>query len=118
MNIDEVLNAYLVCLLWSSTDDDGNPLDANFSVEDIDSESVEDHREQIEQFTHDNRELIEQTEMTDEQLGHDLWLTRNGHGVGFWDRGYGEAGDLLTVASKALGECWPYVGDDGTIYIG
>ena len=21
-----------------------------------------------------------------EQLGHDLWLTRNGHGAGFWDR--------------------------------
>lgn len=20
------------------------------------------------------------------QLGHDLWLTRNGHGTGFWDR--------------------------------
>ncbi len=21
-----------------------------------------------------------------EQIGHDLWLTRNGHGAGFWDR--------------------------------
>lgn len=20
------------------------------------------------------------------QMGHDLWLTRNGHGTGFWDR--------------------------------
>ena len=25
-----------------------------------------------------------------EQLGHDLWLTRNGHGAGFWDRGHDE----------------------------
>lgn len=23
-----------------------------------------------------------------EQIGHDLWLTRNGHGAGFWDRPY------------------------------
>ena len=22
------------------------------------------------------------------QCGHDFWLTRNGHGSGFWDRGY------------------------------
>ena len=26
------------------------------------------------------------------QIGHDLWLTRNGHGAGFWDRGLGAQG--------------------------
>ncbi len=25
------------------------------------------------------------------QCGHDFWLTRNGHGTGFWDRGYEES---------------------------
>ena len=24
--------------------------------------------------------------IVDDQAGHDLWLTRNGHGAGFWDR--------------------------------
>lgn len=41
------------------------------------------------------------------QAGHDFWLTRNGHGVGFWDRPeiYGEElADQLTRASKACGE--------------
>ncbi len=41
------------------------------------------------------------------QVGHDLWLTRNGHGTGFWDRPevYGE--DLclwLTAMATAMGE--------------
>lgn len=35
--------------------------------------------------------------------GHDFWLTRNGHGAGFWDRGLGEAGDRLTAMAKSFG---------------
>ena len=37
-----------------------------------------------------------------ELAGHDFALTRNGHGTGFWDRGLGEMGDMLTK------ECEPY----------
>jgi hypothetical protein len=48
--------------------------------------------------------------------GHDYWLTRNGHGAGFWDRGLGEIGDRL---SKACGrrEVFVYLGDDGKVYV-
>lgn len=35
--------------------------------------------------------------------GHDLWLTRSGHGAGYWDRGLGELGDRLTEAAKSYG---------------
>ena len=52
-----------------------------------------------------------------EQIGHDLWLTRNGHGAGFWDRGLGDRGDSLTAICKALGEVCTYVGDDGHLHI-
>ena len=41
-----------------------------------------------------------------EQLGHDLWLTRNGHGTGFWDRPeiYGkQLSDFFTRISYAMG---------------
>lgn len=41
------------------------------------------------------------------QVGHDLWLTRNGHGAGFWDRPkiYGTANaSLFTAFAKAQGE--------------
>lgn len=40
------------------------------------------------------------------QVGHDLWLTRNGHGTGFWDRHeiYGEDNSvLLTCMARAVG---------------
>lgn len=39
-----------------------------------------------------------------EQHGHDFALTRNHHGAGFWDRGYGDVGDRLTEAAQAYGE--------------
>lgn len=42
------------------------------------------------------------------QAGHDFWLTRQGHGTGFWDRDddvYGvEMREMLTRAAKACGE--------------
>lgn len=43
--------------------------------------------------------------------GHDFKLTRDGHGAGFWDRGYGEAGKQLTEAARAYGTeeiLWSY----------
>lgn len=53
---------------------------------------------------------------TPEQFGHDFWLTRNGYGAGFWDRGIGKVGDELTKWAKAEGTCELYIGDDGLIY--
>lgn len=44
---------------------------------------------------------------SDEQNGADFWYTRNGHGVGFWDRDYDEEiGDALSSASEAFGEVY------------
>ena len=49
--------------------------------------------------------------------GHDFWLTRNGHGVGFWDRGFGrKLGDELTDACKACKEVTIELGDDGELH--
>ncbi len=40
--------------------------------------------------------------------GHDFWLTRNGHGAGFWDGDWPEAcSDMLTKASVGYGEFAP-----------
>ena len=39
-----------------------------------------------------------------ELAGHDFALTRNGHGTGFWDRGLGEMGDMLTKECEPYGE--------------
>jgi len=51
------------------------------------------------------------------EAGIDFWLTRNGHGVGFWDRGLGELGDTLSAACESFGEVWAYLGDDSRVHI-
>jgi hypothetical protein len=50
-----------------------------------------------------------------EQAGHDLWLTSNGHGAGYWDRGLGDIGDKLTKAAKENGSVDLYLSDDGLV---
>jgi hypothetical protein len=52
-----------------------------------------------------------------EQVGHDFWLTRNGHGCGFWNGDYEEEiGEKLTEICEEMGERW-LVQDDGEIGI-
>lgn len=46
------------------------------------------------------------------QFGHDLALTRNHHGAGFWDRGLGDAGDVLTEWAHMLGGLELFHGHD------
>lgn len=49
-----------------------------------------------------------------EQAGHDFWLTRNGHGAGFWDGEWPEpAASILTDISETFGEYYAGVFADG-----
>ena len=49
--------------------------------------------------------------------GHDLWYTRNGHGVGFWEADHctKEEGERLTNSAKRLGEAYMFKGKGGWI---
>lgn len=51
------------------------------------------------------------------QAGRDYWFTRNGHGVGYWDRDLGPDGDTLSDLARKDGEVYPSFGDDGQIYL-
>lgn len=46
-----------------------------------------------------------------EAAGHDFALTRNGHGAGFWDRGYGDVGQRLTEAAHVYGSSDAWITD-------
>ena len=46
---------------------------------------------------------------------HDFWLTRNGHGAGFWAGDYGN-GEVLTEIAHAFGNVETYEGDDHLLY--
>jgi len=42
-------------------------------------------------------------DVTPEQAGHNLWLSRNGHGTGFWDRDFRYKDILHSYAQKCMG---------------
>lgn len=127
----DFFNGYLTCALWSSTDNadesGGEPLDRNYGPEDIAFGSLLSMARECWAFLRDNEELLaryaeelpERGEWTqDERAGHDFWLTRNGHGAGFWDRGLPrDVGYALTWEAKAWGGCDLYVGDDGKLHV-
>ena len=101
---------YLETAAWaeSSNEDD-------FESHEFSKEALAIMRADCDAFYDDNQEAIDRYDY--ERCGHDFWLTRNGHGAGFWDGDYPkEDGDKLTEASKAFGETWLTIGDDGLIY--
>lgn len=120
VELDEFTQGYLECALWSSTDEDGDSLDGVYGVEDFAPVTLQEAVRECKDFQEAQAELLQKAYAergyTADKAGHDFWLTRNGHGAGFWDRGLGEIGDQLTDASKPYGDVDLYVGDDGLIY--
>lgn len=125
----DFFTGYLVCALWSSNDNaderGGEPLDANYELADIAFTSLLEMARECKDFMTAQAEPLARyaEKMSDrgewtamERAGHDFWLTKNGHGAGFWDRGLGQLGRELTDASKVYGSTYLYVGDDGKIY--
>lgn len=116
ININKVLKQYLETMLWATTDmDTDQPLDDDYDTDDISKETVRDSKKDVASFIKKAKGLLDDMEDTD--IGHDFWLTRCGHGAGFWDRDLGDVGDKLTKIAESFGEENPYVGDDGKIYI-
>ncbi len=113
---DDFLRAYLQCALWAETDESneqgGDPLDANYDLSDFSPEALELAAEECTRFQEANAaDLAEfyaiwpKSPDGDSSAafgGHNFWLTRNGHGTGFWDRDAGEAGDRLTEACAQM----------------
>lgn len=119
-NASAVLEGYLEAALWSSTDDDtGEPLNSNFSVSDIKGKTLAKLKGYVTKFLAAAKGL-DLSGYRASQVGHDLWLTQNGHGAGFWDGDYEEPPGLgykLDRIAQSLGEVNLYVGDDGKLYV-
>jgi len=109
---------YLIAALWTSQNEE-EFLDDIYDIYDFAEESVENAEKDLNKFKElcDHGKLNPFESMTEGQFGHDFWLTRNGHGAGFWDRGLGKLGDKLTYLCKACGESDCYIGDDGKVYL-
>ena len=117
-DVKEVLDNYMVAALWSSDDmTTGEEMSSEFSIHDIDPASGESMRLDVVKFLTENKEMLKKSGLSDEQIGHDFWLTRNGHGAGFWDRGLDkEVGDALSDAARAFKDCNLY-SEDGKVKV-
>lgn len=116
--LDNFFDAYVECALWSSTDNadesGGAPLDDNYGPEDIEPETLAAMREDCADFI-ERAGLEARAHWNADSAGHDFWLTRNGHGTGFWDRGVPDGQELTRICKEWRGVDL-YVGDDGRIY--
>lgn len=116
---------YIRTILWSSTGDDGEPLEDSYGAADLAPETMQRIIDDCSKFWSSVESMgidLDAVCLVDddatERAAHDFWLTRNGHGAGFWDGDWSEsAEDQLTELAKSFGEQWPYVGDDGMIYL-
>ena len=85
---------------------------------DLHPDSLETIRRECNTFWILNRDVLEKAcetpgyDMT--QAGRDYWFTRNGHGVGFWDRDLGDVGETLSEAARGDGETHVFFGDHVT----
>lgn len=114
--LDAFTKGYVTAAMWTLLDADGHSLDY-LGLHDIAPETIEQAKRECAEFLTSNQTLLNETGRDDdEHHGHDFWLTRNRHGAGFWDRGYGSVGERLTAAAHAWGEAYWYLGDDGFVY--
>lgn len=118
---DEFVRQYLETALWSSNNDvvdpegHGHPMDDDYGVEDFSERAREQATRECTEFWMKNWRDIEDDPS---RAGHDFWLTRNGHGAGFWDGDWPEeAGERLSDAAKEFGEQNIYPNEEGEVEI-
>lgn len=115
--LEVFIKQYLVTALWSSSDYENEaPMDKNYGLEDIHIDTLLQMRADCVDFYAINREATDNN-LGPKQAGHDFWLTRNGHGSGFWDSAWPEdVSDQLDKNSKNYGTYDLYIGDDNLIH--
>lgn len=124
---------YVECALFCGVErKEGDPLadsdkryDAAF--DEIDADTLAKMRKDCARFQRDARVLLADAYNRSDKYGpydevragHDFWYTRNGHGVGFWDRCCLNAsglGDRLSGVAKTFGEYSLFTADDDTVF--
>jgi hypothetical protein len=117
--VDDFTAGYIEAIYFTETGDGDQPSrEAEFSAD-----ALAVAIEECNTFRSRSKALLEaayaREGYSEVQAGRDFWFTRNGHGVGYWDRSELDAdglGDKLTMCSAAAGEVWIEEGDDGKIY--
>ena len=109
-DLDTILAHYIAAVVFTEAADD-----IDFELNRFSPAALEKSKADVNKFVADAGDLLTD-DWSDDQVGHDIWLTRNGHGAGFWDRQLPN-GDELSDIARAMGERSAVLGDDGMIYI-
>ena len=100
----EFYRGYLRSALWASMDDNGNSLDDTYDARHIAEHTDDEMAGDAVHFLNSHSHLLPADALY--QAGTDFWLSRNGHGTGYFDRPevYGDETDALQKAAGAAGE--------------
>lgn len=124
-SLDGFTRGYIEALFFTDASDPDDGELAHATVAELAPETIAKIIGDCETFQSANAALLDrayqlgeaQASYDDIRAGRDFWFTRNGHGVGFWDRGLGEVGELLTEACRGFRMIDLYQGDDSLIYL-
>ena len=115
-NMNLIVVSFLETLLWSEHSSEDKSKDfTDLGIEDFSYEALYEAQRCVIDFISDERiapvlHTIEYEAPSNMiMVGHDLALTMNRHGAGFWDRGFGKIGELLTEVAQDLGEIHLYI---------
>ena len=135
----DVTDTYLETALWTcwirlprEKNDTGKHFNADYCVEDFTKESddaaladctkfIELLRDAVlpDDVDFDNLYDAAESLQGNERIGHNFWLTRSGHGAGFWDGDYADYGDriceVLYAGFGRYSEFNLYVSGDGQV---
>jgi hypothetical protein len=121
--LDTFTQGYIEAMFFTSTGSADDEELEHATVADLAPETLDKIRADCAKFQVDNRANLDEAidcgrinGYDDEAAGRDFWYSRNGHGVGFWDRDLGEIGDRLHEAAKHR-EVSLYEGDDNRLYL-
>ncbi len=136
-DVKTILNSYLECALFTDSDElvkeyysnTGNVYgdttqdiseligDVSFEIEDFSDDAKIRSYQDIKRFLSLAGDLVGSIDESD--IGHDLWLSRNGHGSGFFDRDYisQDVLDELQEIASSLGSVSLYLDDENKIII-
>jgi len=109
--LEKMTSAYLECAIWTHLDEDGNSIDHVYDIEDFEPASYDLAEHECADFIELSEFVLQDTDQTvqDElcpfDLGRNFWLSRNGHGTGFFDGPYNaDTRYKLQLAAKSCGE--------------
>lgn len=116
--IKKATNAYIEAMFftdeYSLEEQDPN---VELGINNLSEDSIIDAYQDVKQFVDKVGKEVYTLDPVD--VGHNIWYTRNYHGVGFWDTSEFEEviGKKMTDVCKEMGEIYSYVGDEGMIHL-